>query len=188
MPGMIEVIVDSVRVSLMSPQRIVLLRQKDLQRYLPIWVGPFEAESITAALNEIEVARPLTHDLLRNVFAVFQSRVVQVEIVAIKGDIFYGNLVVEKDGKVLNIDSRPSDAIALGVRVHVPILVNEDVMDTAAIVPETDLREERPSIAPPDLPSGPPAPPANEGNLDIFEDFLKKLDDRDGEDKPAPGA
>ena len=65
---MIEVVIDSIRVSLMSQQRIVILRERNAERYLPIWIGIYEAESITIALQEVEVARPLTHDLLRNVF------------------------------------------------------------------------------------------------------------------------
>ena len=185
MTEMIEVLIDSVRVSLMSPQRIVLLRQKDAQRYLPIWVGPFEAESITAALNEIEMVRPLTHDLLRNVFNIFQGKILRVEIVALKEDIYYGNLVVEKDGQVLNIDSRPSDAIALGVRAHVPILVSPEVMDVAAIVPEADMRAAPPADLPSEAPAEPAPPSGGEESLDVFENFLKKLDDQGGEDKPA---
>jgi bifunctional DNase/RNase len=184
MPDMVEVVIDSVRVSLMSPQRVVLLRQTDVERYLPIWIGPYEAEAITVALQEVEMIRPLTHDLLRNVFSVFGGKILRVEIVSLKEDIFYGNIVVEKDGKTLEIDARPSDAIALAVRVHVPILVSREVMDTAAIVPEKDLRleasAEEAGAAPP---AEPPSPPSEEG-LDVFEDFLKKLDDSDGQDKP----
>jgi len=184
MPDMVEVVIDSVRVSLMSPQRVVLLRQTDIERYLPIWIGPYEAESITVALQEVEMARPLTHDLLRNVFTTFNGKILRVEIVALKGDIYYGNIVVEKDGQPLDIDARPSDAIALGVRAHVPILVSQEVMEIAAIIPEQDLRSESPS----DLDAGPPPEPGlpagGEGSLDVFEDFLKKLDEPGDEEKP----
>ena len=82
MTEMVEVMIDSVRVSLMSPQRVVILRQKDTERYLPIWVGPYEAESITIALQEVEMSRPLTHDLLKNVFTIFEGKILRVEIVA----------------------------------------------------------------------------------------------------------
>jgi bifunctional DNase/RNase len=116
MPRMIEVVIDSVRVSLMSPQRVVVLRQVDQERYLPIWVGPYEAEAITVALQEIEMIRPLTHDLLKNVIATFGARIKRVEIISLREDIFYGNVVAEQDGKEIQIDSRPSDAIALAVR------------------------------------------------------------------------
>ena len=139
MEKMIEVVIDSVRVSLMSPQRVVVLRQTDADRYLPIWVGPYEAEAITVALQEIEMIRPLTHDLLKNVFSAFNARITRVEIVTLREDIFYGNIVAEVDGNEVNIDSRPSDAIALAVRAHVPILVNPAVMEAASILPEQDL-------------------------------------------------
>ena len=183
MPDIVEVVIDSVRVSLMSPQRVVVLRQTDVERYLPIWVGPYEAESITVALQEVEMARPLTHDLLKNLFTIFNGKILRAEIVALKEDIFFGNIVAEVDRKIVDIDSRPSDAIALAVRAHVPILVSQDVMDAAGIVPERDLQAEGPA-APAEQP--PPAPSArDEGRLDVFEDFLKKLKDNPGdEEKP----
>lgn len=183
MSDMVEVVVDSVRVSLMSPQRVVLLRQTDVERYLPIWIGPYEAESITVALQEVEMIRPLTHDLLRNVFGVFGGKILRVEIVSLKEDIFYGNIVVEKDGKILEIDSRPSDALALAVRAHVPILVSQEVMDKAAIVPEKDLRSDASPEADKAAAEPPPAL-AGEEHLDVFEDFLKKLDEPDEPDQP----
>src|SRR5512136_2721675 len=144
MPDMVEVVIDSVRVSLMSPQRVVVLRQTNLERYLAIWVGPYEAESITVALQEVEMSRPLTHDLLKNLFNTFNAKVLRVEIIALREDIFYGNIVAKVDEKIIDIDSRPSDAIALAVRVHVPMLVSQDVMDAAGIVPERDLQAETP--------------------------------------------
>jgi len=172
---MVEVVVDSVRVNLMSPQRVVILRQTDAERYLPIWVGPYEAEAITVALQEIEMSRPLTHDLLRNVFQLFGGKLVRVEIVALRDDIFFGSLIVEADGKTLQIDSRPSDAIALAVRAHVPILVDPEVMREASIVPETDLEPQDAPLAATDEPL-PPAQEADKGRLSVFEDFLDKLE------------
>lgn len=190
MNAMVEVVIDSVRVSLMSPQRIVILREKDAERFLPIWVGPYEAEAITVALQEVEMMRPLTHDLLKNAFTAFDALLLRVEIVSLRDDIFYGNIVAEVDGKVVNLDSRPSDAIALAVRTHAPILVGSEVMDAAGILPERDMREE--------LPSAPT--PASEGTsvavdaerLSVFEDFLSQLGDDEGKDdqgdadKPKP--
>ena len=183
MSDMVEVVIDSVRVSLMSPQRVVVLRQTDMQRYLPIWVGPYEAESITVALQEVEISRPLTHDLLKNLFTLFNGKILRVEIVSLKEDIFYGNIVAETDGKVINIDSRPSDAIALAVRAHVPVLVSQSVMDEAGIVPENNIQDETPSdtLGKP----GADAEPEDEQRLDVFEDFLKKLGtDKGDEEKP----
>ncbi len=185
MTDMVEVVIDSVRVSLMSSQRVVVLRQTEVERYLPIWVGPYEAESITVALQEVEISRPLTHDLLKNLFTLFSGKILRVEIVALKEDIFYGNIVAETDGKIINVDSRPSDAIALAVRAHVPVLVSQSVMDEAGIVPEKNIQEETPS-EPVEKPApGADAEPEDEKRLDVYEDFLKKLDtDKGDEEKP----
>jgi uncharacterized protein len=182
MSDMVEVVIDSIRVSLMSQQRIVILRQQNAERYLPIWIGVYEAESITIALQEVEVARPLTHDLLANVFRQLEARILRVEVVALRDDTFFGNIVAEKNGHVLNIDSRPSDALAIAVRAHVPILVERSVMDSAGIVPEEDLQEQG------DQPQAAPAveesePEPGEDRLSIFEDFLEKLDLDDASDE-----
>ena len=188
MPDMVEVVIDSIRVSLMSPQRVVILRQTDGERYLPIWVGPYEAESITVALQEVEMSRPLTHDLLRNIILLFEGKVLQAEVTGLNDDTFFGNLVIQKEGGILNVDARPSDAIALAVRAHAPILVHQTVMDAAGIVPEKDIQANEP-ILPADMfpPVQPPTPAEekeNEERLDVFEDFLKNLGDEPGEEKP----
>lgn len=199
MSRMVEMVIDSVRVSLTNQQRIVVLREGDSERYLTIYIGPYEAESITIALQEIEVARPQTHDLLKNVLGALNARLLRVEVVALREEVFYGNLVVEANGHVLNIDSRPSDALALAVRTHVPILVSREVLDAAGVTPEDDLRQKKPSgtqLAPPARPSAeerkePPAPEAaSEERLSVFEDFLSNLDignlDEPDEDEEDP--
>jgi bifunctional DNase/RNase len=183
MPEMIEVQIDSVRVHLMTPQRLVVLKQIGSERYLPIWVGPYEAEAITVALQEVEMIRPLTHDLLKNVFGAFNARIKRIEIVKLQNEIFYGSIVAEVDGREVNVDSRPSDAIALSVRAHVPILVHHTVMEEAGITPEQDVSEEAEEVE-----KAEPAPLSEEGTerLSVFEDFLEKLefDKSDDEDKP----
>ena len=182
MPEMIEVQIDSVRVHLMTPQRLVVLKQIGSERYLPIWVGPYEAEAITVALQEVEMIRPLTHDLLKNVFGAFNARIKRIEIVKLQNEIFYGNIVAEVDGREVNVDSRPSDAIALSVRAHVPILVHFSVMDEAGIIPEQDIPEDEETPQ-----KAAPAPLSEEGTerLSVFEDFLEKLefDKPDDQDK-----
>jgi bifunctional DNase/RNase len=183
MPDMIEVQIDSVRVHLMTPSRLVVLKQVNSERYLPIWVGPYEAEAITVALQEVEMVRPLTHDLLKNVFGAFNARIIRIEIVKLENDIYYGSIVAEVDGREIYVDSRSSDAIALSVRAHVPILVHPSVMDSAGIVPEQDMPEDG------DAPEkSEPAPLTKEGTerLTVFEDFLGKLnlDKLDDKDKP----
>ena len=183
MPEMIEVQIDSVRVHLMTPQRLVVLKQIGSERYLPIWVGPYEAEAITVALQEVEMIRPLTHDLLKNVFGAFNARIKRIEIIKLQNEIFYGSIVAEVEGREVNVDSRPSDAIALSVRAHVPILVHHTVMDEAGIIPEQDVSEESEVVEKEE-----PAPLSEEGTerLSVFEDFLEKLefDKSDDEDKP----
>jgi len=183
MPEMIEVQIDSVRVHLMTPQRLVVLKQIGSERYLPIWVGPYEAEAITVALQEVEMIRTLTHDLLKNVFGALNARIKRIEIVKLQNEIFYGNIVAEVDRREVNVDSRPSDAIALSVRAHVPILVHHTVMEEAGIIPEQDIPEEQETPE-----KAEPAPLSEEGTerLSVFEDFLEKLefDKPDDKDKP----
>jgi bifunctional DNase/RNase len=180
---MLEVVIDSIRVSLMSQQRIVILRERDAERYLPIWIGVYEAESITIALQEVEVARPLTHDLIKNIINQLNTRIIRVEVIALRDDTFYGNIVAETDGHTLNIDARPSDALAIAVRTHAPILVARSVMDSAGIIPEEDLQEEQIEEEQLQGPEG----PESEERLSVFQDFLEELnlenlDDEDGED------
>lgn len=173
MPRMVEVVIDSVRVSLTNQQRIVVLRELNTERYLPIWIGPYEAEAITIALQEIEVARPQTHDLMKNILKNLDAHLVRVEVLALRDDVFYGNLVVEANGATINIDSRPSDALALAVRTHVPILIAREVMDTAGVIPEQEIE-----ASPTESSEAAPAPKVNEegeDRLSIFEDFLSNL-------------
>jgi bifunctional DNase/RNase len=175
MSDMVEVVIDSIRVSLMSQQRIVILREVNAERYLPIWIGVYEAEAITIALQEVEVARPLTHDLLKNIFTSLNARIIRVEVSSLKDDTFYGNIVAEVDGKTLNVDARPSDALNLAVRAHVPILVDRSVMDAAGITPEEDIQEQKQLESPAQpLPQEPSE--ESEKRLSVFEDFLEKLD------------
>ena len=178
MSNMIQVTIDSVRVSLMSPQRVILLRQLDEDRYLPIWVGPYEAEAITVALQEVEMARPLTHDLLKNVINIFGGKILRIEIIALRENIFFGHIVTEQNGKVIKIDSRPSDAIAMAVRAHVPIFIDPSVLDSAGIFPEDDIQDE------------PHADEAvasqNDERLSIFEDFFDQLEDDDKKSDEDP--
>jgi len=181
MSDMVEVVIDSIRVSLMSQQRIVILREVNAERYLPIWIGVYEAEAITISLQEVEVARPLTHDLLKNVFGALNAKVLRVEVLALKEDTFYGNIVAEVDGRTLNIDSRPSDALNLAVRAHVPIMVHRTVMDSAGIVPEEDLQEEARPAGGERVEEVPGE--ESEERLSVFEDFLERLDLEDEDDQ-----
>lgn len=178
MPDMLEVVIDSIRVGLMSQQRVVILREVDAERFLAIWIDPYMAEQITFALQEVEVARPMTHDLMRELMRSMDAQVLRVEVTSLKGDVFFANIVVEVNNQTIDIDSRPSDALALAVRAHVPILVSNEVMDAAAIIPEEDLEENG---------MGPEGDIEVEGEerLEVFEDFLDNLEideDDEGED------
>lgn len=181
MTEMIEVVIDSIRVSLMSQQRIVILRERNADRYLPIWIGVYEAEAITIALQEVEVSRPLTHDLMRNIFNQLDARIIRVEVVALRDDTFFGNIVVESNGRTLEIDSRPSDALAIAVRAHVPILVDSSVMETAGIIPEEDIQDKQGSLG---SEQGEEAVGDGDERLSVFKNFLEGLDidDLDAQD------
>ena len=187
---MVEVIIDSVRVSLTNQQRIVVLRDINAERYLPIWIGPYEAESITIALQEIEVSRPQTHDLIKNIFNQMNAKLLRVEVLSLRDDVFYGNLIVEINGEVIEIDSRPSDALALAARAHSKILVSEDVMSSAGIVPEVDIQENQVDQAQTSSADKlQPDEDISEERLSVFEDFLGSLDiggldDESEDDKP----
>ena len=135
---MIEVTIDSIRVSLVSPQRLIILKDIDEERFLPIWIGPFEAEAITIKLQDVDVKRPLTHDLLNKFIAELGATVSHVLVNELRNDTYYARIIVSVDGRHLEIDSRPSDAMALAVRAQVPIFVAEEVMEKACITPEED--------------------------------------------------
>lgn len=190
MSDMVEVVIDSIRVGLMSQQRVVILREADAERYLAIWIDPYMAEQITFALQEVEVARPMSHDLMKNILQNLEARVIRVEVIELKDEVFFGNIVVESNGHRLNIDSRPSDALALAVRTNVPILVSREVMDEAGIVPEEDLAEEtdimrsisdREKTRPQEGDEG-EEEEEDEERLSVFEDFLENIDpDKDDE-------
>ena len=176
MSDMVEVVIDSIRVSLMSQQRIVILREADAERYLAIWIGPYEAEAITIALQDVEVQRPLTHDLLRNVFQALNARILRVEVTTLRNDVYFGNIVAEVNGYNLDIDTRPSDALALAVRDNVPILVSQEVMEEAGLHPEEDLADTTTEAEVPREPQSAVELENIEERLSVFEDFLDGLD------------
>ncbi len=185
MTRMVEVVIDSVRVSLTNQQRIVMLREAGRERYLPIWIGPYEAEAITISLQEIEVARPQTHDLLLQSLTQLGARLIRVEVVSLKKDVFYGNLVLELDGKLYDVDARPSDSIALAVRAHVPILVNSEILREAGLTPEVDIQAEVLDVEeePAQEAEGDMESEETSKRLSLFEEFLQNvnLDDVAGD-------
>lgn len=165
---MIEVVIDCIRMSLMSQNRVVILKEKDQDRYLPIWIGHFEADAITFELQEMDHKRPLTHDLLKDVIGKMGGAVKHIVVTELRRDdeVFIAEVVIDIDGKEVHVDSRPSDAIALAVRVDVPIFVNDEVLEMAGVMPEEDISDS-------DI-SGKSEP--DEDRLQIFKDFVDTLD------------
>ena len=131
---MIEMTIDSIRVSLMNYQRVVILKEKMARRYLPIWIGPAEADAIAVKLQGVTVPRPLTHDLLSSVIGSLGATIDSIIVSDLKSDTFYAKIILNIDGEQIEIDSRPSDALALAVRADVPIYADEAVLDKAGIL------------------------------------------------------
>ncbi len=131
---MIEMTIDSIRVSLMNYQRVVILKEKEAERYLPIWIGPAEADAIAVKLQGVTVPRPLTHDLLCSVIDNLGATIDSIIVSDLKNDTFYAKVMLNVDGGQIEVDSRPSDALALAVRTGVPIYAEEMVLDKAGIL------------------------------------------------------
>jgi bifunctional DNase/RNase len=160
---MIKVTIDSVRASLLSQHRVVVLKEEGLERYLAIWIGPYEADAITIRLQGVEIARPLTHDLLKQSMDKLGAKVSHILVNDLHDDTFYARVVMDRDGERLELDSRPSDAIALAVRVQAPIFVSESVMERAAVTPDEEI----------DLDA---MTPEEEEQLAPYRDFIEGLD------------
>jgi bifunctional DNase/RNase len=173
--------IESIRVSLMNYQRVVILKEKESDRYLPIWIGPAEADAIAVRLQDVSVARPLTHDLLRSIIDTLGASVEYVIVNDLSNDTFFARIMLHVDGRAMEIDSRPSDAIALAVRVQVPIFAEENVLDKAGVRLDQEgtlesvtgeLGEEQREVSPEELEKLSPFRDVIEG-LDL-EDFGKK--------------
>lgn len=159
---MVEVKVDAVRVNLMGSHRVVVLKDLDSNRYLPIWIGQPEAEAITIHLTGSRVVRPLTHDLIVNIIRDMGAEVRHVLVSELRDDTFYARIIiVNREGKEVSIDARPSDAVAIAVRVSCSIFVEDDIMAQHGQEPE----EEGATVA--------------DDDLGAFKDFLGTLDTDD---------
>ena len=183
---MLEMNVDSIRVSPMNYQRVVILKQKDSDRYLPIWIGPAEADAIAVKLQELSVPRPLTHDLLRTVIDTLGGTVKHILVSDLENDTFYAKIVIQMNDDLKEIDSRPSDAMALAVRMQVPIFAEEAVMEKAGILLDTETG--KPIV--PDRPGMPVSDQVDEEELrrmSAFTDFINNLDLEDFGKQQAGG-
>jgi len=174
-------IVDRVQVSLMSQHRLVVLRDLREERYLPIWIGQFESEAITLELQKLPRERPLTHDLLKATIAEMGGAVRYIFINKLSRDVFYAQIAIDAAGRRVEVDSRPSDAIALAVRLGAPIYVDADVMQRASIRPDRNVEQEILG-SPDDVHAGALAEAVDESKLSAFADFVDTLDLEDLED------
>jgi len=127
----IEMTIKGLMADPVSNMPIVILRDGEGQKVLPIWVGVFEANAIARQIENVSVPRPMTHDLLRNIIEGLKATVVKIVVSELKGNTFYSFINLRIDGQAVAFDARPSDAIALALRVRVPIYVEESVLDSA---------------------------------------------------------
>jgi bifunctional DNase/RNase len=172
LPGtkLVEMVVESVRVHMLSSRHVVILKETDRERYLPIWIGPWEASAIAMKLQGLSPDRPLTHDLFAAALDALDAHVDRVVISALAEETFHARLFVEQGGRVVEVDSRPSDALALAVRAGGRIFALESVLEQAAL----GAGEE----------GGGPDAIALESTgeqivdprLDVFRDFVNSLD------------
>ena len=135
-----ELEIESIRVRQETQQRAVVLRVKDSNLFLPIFVGHFEVEAIRLKLMDIEVQRPMTHDLLDSIIDNLGATVDKIIVSELKEDTFYAKIIVNYDSRTFEIDARPSDAIALAVRSGASIFAEESVLEKAGVnIEEKDL-------------------------------------------------
>lgn len=173
---MIETVVDSIRVSLVTQHRVVLLKEVHGDRHLPIWIGPFEAEAIAMALQGMTPARPLPYDLLRTIISELGAEIREVAVTDLSQEIFYARIILAVNGRIIEIDSRPSDAIAIAVRAKVPILVEESVMDRAGVRLEAEEETEETEVQPPEIERVEPEESISEADLSVFREVIESLD------------
>jgi uncharacterized protein len=138
----IEMTVDSIRVHMPTGQHVVILKEKEAERYLPIWIGINEANAIALKITGITPERPITHDLLANMLSAIECSIDRVVVTSLANEVFYARILAKVDGRSLEIDSRPSDAIAIAVRVGAAIFVATEVLDKAGVLPEADKEGE----------------------------------------------
>jgi hypothetical protein len=182
---MVEMTIDSIRVSLMNYQRVVILKEKMTDRYLPIWIGPAEADAIAVKLQGASVPRPLTHDLLSSVVDVLGARVHSIIVCDLKNDTFYAKIILNVDGKHMEVDSRPSDALALAVRVDVPIYVDDSVLDKAGILLDKESGKPIGDDEAAELSQGKTVSEEEMRKMSAFQDFINKLDLSDFEKRKS---
>ncbi|SRR6266542_740836 len=167
----VEMVVESIRMNLLYPHRVVMLKEAKRERYLPIVIGVPEADAIAIKIQGHEVPRPLTHDLLCNMIATLGGRVTQIVVNDLSGETFFARIIMDVDGRHVEVDSRPSDAIALAVRIGVPIFVDESVLEKGALEPDESLERGQLRRGHPENTEEHVA----EEQLGVFRDFINQL-------------
>ena len=171
---MIETVVESIRVSLVTQHRVVILKEVNGERHLPIWIGSYEAEAIAMELQGVTASRPLPYDLMRTIIDDMGGSVERITVTDLSDDVFYARIVLRQNGREVEVDSRPSDAIALAVRARVPIMVDDTVMDKAGVMLSSDDDGDgEEGVSHPDLER---AEGVDEQKLSVFRDFINTLD------------
>jgi bifunctional DNase/RNase len=165
---MVEMTVESVRINLATQQRVVILKATKQERYLFIWIAHPEAYAIAVELQGTTSPRPLTHDLLKNVIVDLGATMVSIVISDLIDDIFYARIVLDVAGRHVEVDSRPSDAIALAVRAKTPIFVEDSVLERAGVVLETNEEQAQSKVE--------QKRDSDKDNLDAYRDFINSLD------------
>lgn len=133
---MIEMTVFGLALDEDSQAPVLVLKDKEEKKHLPIWIGAMEAMAISLALNDVKLPRPMTHDLMIGALGALGVRVVGVEVVALKEGTYFAEIVLDQGGKTVRVDSRPSDGVALALRAACPISVAEDVLEAASQAPK----------------------------------------------------
>jgi bifunctional DNase/RNase len=185
LPGtkLVEMVVESVRVHMLSSRHVVILKETERDRYLPIWIGPWEASAIAMKLQGLAPDRPLTHDLFAAALEGLGARVDRVIISSLAEETFHARLLLEHDGRTIEVDARPSDSLALAVRAGGRIFVVESVLDQAALGADAGVGDEEGEIS-----SGIALESTGEQivdpRLDVFRDFVNSLDIDPGTGEP----
>jgi len=168
---MLEMMIDSIRVSLVNYQRVVILKVKEDDQYLPIWIGPSEADSIALKLQDVDVPRPLTHDLMSSLISTLGASVSRIVVTDLDQDTFFAKIMIEHTDSTIEIDARPSDAIALAVRTDAPIFADDSVIEKAGVQMDQDTGN-------PIISNSNESRPLSEEeikNLSAFSDFIETL-------------
>jgi bifunctional DNase/RNase len=172
---LVEMVVESVRVHMLSSRHVVILKETDRDRYLPIWIGPWEASAIAMKLQGLSPERPLTHDLFATTLEQLGVRVERVVISELADETFHARLILEGANGTVEIDARPSDALALAVRAGVRIFAADAVLEQAGLGADGGLDDEEEGETGMTL-ERTTGEKVVDPRLDVFRDFVNSLD------------